>query len=100
VGAPQLHAQAGSAEAVDRHSVEVLGGLAVADQCPRAGLGTKRPVGAAGAGDAGEPLEGAGRALGSPLRAAASISSASAQSAKMIAGESSLARCAAASASS
>jgi transcriptional regulator with XRE-family HTH domain len=37
--------------------------LLVADQRSRAGLGTKRPVGPAGAGDIAEPLEGAGRAL-------------------------------------
>src|SRR5580693_81479 len=64
VGAPQFHPQASAAEAVDCLAVEVLGGCAVADQGSRAGLGAKRPVGPAGAGDAGEPLEGAGRALG------------------------------------
>jgi len=88
--------RAGTASAGAR----VLRGRAVTDQRPRAGLGTKRPVGPAGPGDAGEPLQGAGRALGYPLRTAASTSSTSAQLAKMTAGESSLARCAAASACS
>src|SRR6266404_2551949 len=63
-GAGQVHPQPGTAEAVDRLAVELLGGCAVADQRPRAGLSAKRPVGPARAGDAGEPLNGAGRALG------------------------------------
>src|SRR5580693_7922700 len=65
-GAGQIPPQASAAEAVDRLTVQVLGGLAVADQRPRAGLGTKHPVGPAGTGDAGEPLKGAGRAPGYP----------------------------------
>src|SRR2546421_100247 len=63
VGAGQVHPQAGAAQTVDRLAVEVLGGCAVADQRSRAGLGAKRPVGPAGAGDAGEPLQGVGGAL-------------------------------------
>src|SRR6185312_4207016 len=62
-GASQIHPQASAAEAVDRLAVQVLGGGAVADQRPRAGLGTNRPVGPAGGGDAGDPLQGAGREL-------------------------------------
>src|SRR4029077_16985163 len=58
-----LHPQGSAAEAVDGLAVEVLGGYAVADQRPRAGLDTQRPVGPADAGDAGEPLDGVGRAL-------------------------------------
>src|SRR5580704_6385114 len=63
-GAGEFHPLASAAEAVDCLAVEVLRGLAVADQRPRAGLGTKHPVGPAGAGDDGEALQGAGRALG------------------------------------
>src|SRR5580658_2269640 len=65
-GASQIHPQASAAEAVDRLAVVALGGVPVADQRPRAGLGTQRPVGPAGAGQAGEPLQRAGRALGYP----------------------------------
>src|SRR5580704_19781185 len=39
-GAGQVHPQASAAEAVDRLAVQVLGGCPVADQRPRAGLGT------------------------------------------------------------
>jgi hypothetical protein len=64
VGAPQFHALANTAEAVDRLTVQAFSILAVAGQRPRAGLDTERPVGPAGAGDAGQPLQGAGRARG------------------------------------
>ena len=66
IGAPEFHADAGAAKAVDRLAVEGLGRLALAEQCPRAGLDAKRPVSPAGAGGRREPLEGASRELGYP----------------------------------
>src|SRR5215831_2804759 len=64
LGACKIQAQARAAEAVDCLAVEALGGLAVADECPRAGLDAQRPVGPAGAGGFREPLQGAGCAVG------------------------------------
>src|SRR5262249_61311519 len=47
-GAGEIQAQPRAAEAVDGLAVEVLGRLAIADECPRTGLDAQRPVGPAG----------------------------------------------------
>ncbi len=60
VGAGRGRAHAGTAEPLDRLAIAVLGGLALTQQGPLACLGAKRPVGAAGAGRLGKPLESVG----------------------------------------
>ena len=62
VRAGELHADAGAAEPVDRLAVEALGGLALAEQRPRAGLDPERPVGAAGAASISESRRSASAA--------------------------------------
>src|SRR6202044_2922553 len=47
-----------------RLAIVVLGGLTRTQQGPQARLGAKRPVGAAGAGRLGKPLESVGCARG------------------------------------
>src|SRR5437016_13442162 len=64
VGAGHGRAYAGPAEPLDRLAIAVLGGLTLAQQGTRARLGAKRPVGAAGAGGLGKPLQSAGCARG------------------------------------
>ena len=66
MGAPEFHAQASAAKPVDRLPVEGLGALALAAQCPRAGLDAERPVAAASPGGRREPIESVGRELGYP----------------------------------
>ena len=63
VGASELEADAGAAKPLDRLTVEVLGGLAVAEQRSGARLDAQRPVGAAGACRLREPLQGVVGAL-------------------------------------
>jgi hypothetical protein len=65
-GAGQRHTDAGAGEPVECLAVPAVGRLALADQRPRAGLGTQRPVRAASAGSFGERLEGGGGPLGHP----------------------------------
>ncbi len=60
MGASELGADPRAGEPLDRLAVEALGGLAVAEQRPRAGLDPQRPVGAAGARRLREPPEGVG----------------------------------------
>src|SRR4029077_18203370 len=57
-------AHAGTAEPLDRLAIVVLGGLTLTQQGTRACLGAKRPVGAAGAGRLGKPLQSVGCARG------------------------------------
>jgi hypothetical protein len=64
MGAAELGADASAAEPGDRFAVKSLGGLALAQQRSPARLGPKRPVGATGARDLREPLEGVCRVLG------------------------------------
>jgi len=63
-GAGHGRAHAGTAEPLDRLAVAVLGGLTLTQQGTRARLGAKRPVGAAGAGRLGKPLQSVGCARG------------------------------------
>src|SRR6185312_1569540 len=64
VGAGYGRPHAGTAEPLDRLAIAVLGRLALTQQGTRARLGAKRPVGAAGTGRLGKPLENAGCARG------------------------------------
>src|SRR6266568_8041533 len=69
VGAGERHPDAGAGEAVDPLAVLALGGLALAEQRPRARLDPERPVAAAGAGTVRQPLEGADGVPGHPAAA-------------------------------
>src|SRR6185369_2631652 len=60
VGAGHGRAHTGTAEPLNRLAIAVLGGLTLTEQGTGARLGAKRPVGAAGAGRLGKPLESAG----------------------------------------
>jgi hypothetical protein len=72
VGSRELYAHAGALQPLDRLLVAALGGVAIAEQCARAGLDAERPIAAAGPGADCQPLErplrdgalaGAGRRL-------------------------------------
>ena len=64
VGAGHGWAHAGPAEPLDRLAIAVPRGLTVTQQGTRARLGANRPVGAAGAGRLGKPLQSVGCARG------------------------------------
>ena len=73
MGAGELHADAGTAEAFDRLAVETVGDVALAEQGADAGLDPQRPLGGRHARAFGQPLEcgpderdvtGPGRRLG------------------------------------
>src|ERR1700749_838137 len=64
VGAGHGRAHAGTAEPLNRLAIAVLGGLTLAERGTGPRFGAKRPVGAAGAGRLGKPLESAGCARG------------------------------------
>src|SRR5689334_24936292 len=64
MGAGYGRAHAGTAEPLDRLAIVVLGGLTLTEQGPRARLGASCPVGAAGAGGLGKPLQSVGCAGG------------------------------------
>src|SRR6266851_2720841 len=64
VGAGYGGAHTGPAEPLDRLAIGVPGGLTLTQQGTRARLGANRPVGAAGAGRLGKPLQSVGCARG------------------------------------
>ena len=65
-GASQFGTEPGPAEPLDRLPVQALRGLALADESAAARLDAKSPVGSAGPGGFGQPIDRTGRQLPVP----------------------------------
>src|SRR3954465_12277244 len=66
VSAGELHPDASPGEPLDRLAIEPLGGLAIANERPRAPLDAERPVRSTGSSVGREPPQGVGSRLHPP----------------------------------
>src|SRR2546423_13121768 len=66
VSAGEVHPDASPGEPLDRLAIEPLGGLAIAEERPRARLDAQRPVRSTGSGVGREPPQGVGSRLRPP----------------------------------